>query len=84
MPNWTIPQRKQRDTGNLIKQGAIALLVILWVVVIHREIIDLMVAVYMLVNSILVITLTGAMVWAGAYLIGHPEVIKDAFSKLKV
>ena len=84
MPNWTIPQRKQRDTGNLIKQGAIALLVILWVVVIHREIIDLMVAVYMLVNSILVITLTGAMVWAGAYLIGHPEVIKDAFKKLTV
>jgi hypothetical protein len=84
MPNWTIPQRKTHDVGNLIKQGAIALLVILWVVVIHREIIDLLMAVYTLVNSVLVITLTGIMVWAGSYLIGHPEVIKDAFSKLKV
>lgn len=84
MPNWTIPQRKQRDTGNLIKQGAIALLVILWVVVIHREIIDLMMAVYTLVNSILVITLTGAMVWAVAYLIGHPEVITKCVKQLKV
>ncbi len=84
MPNWTIPQKKTRDTGNLIKQGAIALLVVSWVVVIHQEIIDFLVAIYTLVNAILVITLTGIMVWAVAYLIGHPEVITDAFKKLKV
>ena len=78
MPNWTISNQRTLSTRQQRKRAATAVLLLIWVVLIHREIINLAVATLVALQAIVVIGITGLMVWALIYLIGHPEALKNA------
>lgn len=78
MPNWTTSYQRTLSTRQQRKRAATAVLLLIWVVLIHREIINLAVATLVALQAIVVIGITGLMVWALIYLIGHPEALKNA------
>lgn len=65
------------------RRGIAAAIIVLWVLVIHRDALLLLEAAFTLLRTGAVLLTTGIAAWAAIYVVGHPEVLRTAAKEAK-
>lgn len=66
-----------------MRRGLAAAILLVWAFAVHQDAILLLQAAVTVLRTAIVLVVTGAAAWAAIYVVGHPEILRNATAQAR-